>query len=67
LGFNYRQSLEDYFANPGSRVVIGFEGYYGGENAAFWGVGDLTNWRGVDAEQAKADFLRELQAEGQGL
>ena len=27
LRFNYRQSLEDYFANRGSRVVIGFEGY----------------------------------------
>ena len=26
LRFNYRQSLEDYFANRGSRVVIGFEG-----------------------------------------
>ena len=51
----------------GSGVFIGFEGYLCRENVAIWGVGCLTNWRGVDAEQAKADFLRELQAEGQGL
>ena len=36
--------MEDYFANRGSRFVIGFEGYLCRENVAIWGVGDLTNW-----------------------
>ena len=49
LGFDYRQSLEDYLENRGTRVDIGFEGYSGDENVAILGEACLTNCAGVEA------------------